>query len=44
MTSAVYRGIDLTPVPAIPWAWVDEHAYAAIRGCGVKVLCATRDG
>jgi hypothetical protein len=30
--------IDLTQVPAVPWAWVDEHIYAAIRGCSVKVL------
>ena len=32
------RTIDLTQVPAVPWAWVDEHVYAAIRGCSVKVL------
>jgi hypothetical protein len=25
-------------VPAVPWAWVDEHVYAAIRACSVKVL------
>jgi hypothetical protein len=30
--------VDLTKVPAVPWAWVDEHVYAAIRGCSVKVL------
>jgi hypothetical protein len=30
--------VDLTNVPAVPWAWVDEHVYAAIRGCSVKVL------
>ena len=24
--------------PPVPWAWVDEHVYAAIRGCSVKVL------
>jgi hypothetical protein len=30
--------IDLTQVPAVRWAWVDEHVYAAIRGCSVKVL------
>jgi hypothetical protein len=34
----VSRPIDLTQVPAVPWAWVDEHVYAAIRGCSVKVL------
>lgn len=30
--------IDLTQLPAVPWAWVDEHVYAAIRGCSVKTL------
>ena len=34
----VSRPIDLARVPAVPWAWVDEHVYAAIRGCSVKVL------
>jgi hypothetical protein len=32
------RVVDLTQVPPVPWAWVDEHVYAAIRGCSVKVL------
>jgi hypothetical protein len=32
------RAVDLTQVPAVPWAWVDEHVYAAIRSCSVKVL------
>jgi hypothetical protein len=32
------RLVDLTQVPAVSWAWVDEHVYAAIRGCSVKVL------
>jgi hypothetical protein len=32
------RLVDLTQVPQVPWAWVDEHVYAAIRGCSVKVL------
>lgn len=32
------RVVDLTQVPTVPWAWVDEHVYAAIRGCSVKVL------
>lgn len=32
------RSIDLTQVPQVPWAWVDEHIYAAIRGCSAKVL------
>src|ERR1700724_2729782 len=36
--SSVSRLIDLTQVPAVPWAWVNEHVYAAIRGCSVKVL------
>jgi len=36
--SGVPRSVDLTQVPAVPWAWVDEHVYAAIRGCSVKVL------
>jgi hypothetical protein len=36
--SSVPRPIDLTQVPPVPWAWVDEHVYAAIRGCSVKVL------
>jgi len=30
--------VDLTQVPTVPWAWVDERVYAAIRGCSVKVL------
>ena len=30
--------IDLARIPTVPWAWVDEHVYAAIRGCSVKVL------
>lgn len=30
--------VDLNQVPAVAWAWVDEHVYAAIRGCSVKVL------
>src|ERR1019366_9135792 len=36
--SGVSRPVDLTQVPPVPWAWVDEHVYAAIRGCSVKVL------
>jgi hypothetical protein len=36
--SSVSRLVDLTQVPPVPWAWVDEHVYAAIRGCSVKVL------
>jgi hypothetical protein len=22
----------------VPFAWIDEHAYAAIRGCSVKTV------
>src|ERR1700693_5500505 len=36
--SSVPRLVDLTQIPAVPWAWVDEHVYAAIRRCSVKVL------
>ena len=36
--SSVPRLVDLTQVPQVPWAWVDERVYAAIRGCSVKVL------
>jgi hypothetical protein len=32
------RSVDLTKIPPVPWAFVDEHVYAAIRGCSVKVL------
>lgn len=32
------RSVDLTQIQPVPWAWVDEHVYAAIRGCSVKVL------
>lgn len=30
--------VDLTRIPSVPWAWVDERVYAAVRGCSVKVL------
>jgi hypothetical protein len=30
--------VDLTQIQPVPWAWVDEHVYAAIRGCSVKLL------
>ncbi len=36
--SSLPQPVDLTKVPAVPWAWVDEHVYTAIRGCSVKVL------
>ncbi len=36
--STARQPVDLSKVPAVPWAWVDEHVYAAIRGCSVKVL------
>lgn len=29
---------DLAHVPPVPWAWVDERVYAAVRGCSVRVL------
>ena len=32
------HGVDLAEIPNVPWAWVDERTYAAIRGCSVKVL------
>lgn len=35
---SVSRFVDLAQIPAVPWAWVDEHVYAAIRSCSVKVL------
>ena len=40
--SSAGPSLDLTQVPAVPWAWVDEHVYAAIRGCSVKVLQTER--
>jgi hypothetical protein len=36
--SSAPRVVDLTQVSPVPWAWVDEHVYAAIRGCSVKLL------
>ena len=36
--STVAKSVDLAQVPAVPWAWVDEHVYAAIRGCSAKLL------
>src|SRR5689334_17481893 len=38
MRSSSPRVVDLTQVPPVPWAWVSEHVFAAIRGCSVKVL------
>jgi hypothetical protein len=35
--SSAPRSVDLAQVPGVPFAWVDEHVYAAIRGCSVKV-------
>jgi hypothetical protein len=34
----VPRSVDLSQVPPVEWAWVDERVYAAIRGCSMKVL------
>ncbi len=28
--------VDSTQIPTVPFAMVDEHVYAAIRGCSVK--------
>ena len=36
--SSPSRIVDLTQVCAVPWAWVDEHVYTAIRGCSLKTL------
>src|ERR1017187_7450598 len=36
--STVPRLVDLTQVPAVPWAWVTEHTYAALRACSAKTL------
>jgi hypothetical protein len=36
--SSVPRPVDLKLVPGVPWAWVAERIYAAIRGCSVKTL------
>jgi len=33
--SGVTRVVDLAHVPGVPWAWVDEHVYGAIRGFAV---------
>ena len=30
--------VDLRQIQPVPWQWVDERVYAAIRGCSVKVL------
>jgi len=32
------RAIDLSQIPTVSWAWVDEHVYAAIRGCSVRTV------
>lgn len=37
-TSKPNRKVDLASIPTVPFAWVDEHVYAAIRGCSVKVV------
>jgi len=36
--SRIAQPVDLTKIVAVPWSWVDEHVYAAIRSCSVKVL------
>jgi hypothetical protein len=30
--------VDLTKIPTVPFAMVDEHVFAAIRGCSVKTI------
>jgi hypothetical protein len=30
--------VAFTRIPPVHWAWLDEHVYAAIRGCSLKVL------
>lgn len=37
-SSKIRRKVDLANVPMVPFAWVDEHVYAAIRMCSEKVL------
>jgi hypothetical protein len=32
------KPVDLASIPTVPFAWVDEHVYAAIRGSSVKVI------
>jgi hypothetical protein len=36
--NSVRQPVDLTRIHFVPWAWVDEHVFAAIRSCSVKVL------
>ena len=38
MKPVTSEAVDLSHVQPVPWAWVDERIYAAIRGCSVKVL------
>ncbi len=32
------KPVDLATIPTVPFAWVDEHVYAAIRGTSVKTI------
>jgi hypothetical protein len=32
------KAVDLATIPTVPFAWVDEHVYAAIRGTSVKTI------
>ena len=32
------QSVDLSTIPTVPFAWVGEHVYAAIRGCSVKTV------
>ncbi len=36
------RSADLCQIPNVPWAWVDEHVYARIRGCSVQQVRVER--
>ena len=39
--SATARRIDLSIIPNVPFAWVDEQTYAAICGCSIKTSSAS---
>jgi hypothetical protein len=32
------RTVDLATIPCVPFAWLDECEYAAIRGCSLKTV------
>ena len=37
-SSSERESVDLTEIVPVPWTWVNERVYAAIRGCSVKTL------